>query len=191
MYSTKEEFFENFCDWSETICNSKNHTKRSQYSTTRLNNNYDAVLARLFTNYCGPFRTFNITEAIVKVVPFPAVSNGLCNVYSRNRRDDSLNLLLDHYNNTDLHDHLFLSVKNDHTPLFLDRLPSKGPGQVVVPYVNINVEYQTGNLISSMNTDQLDNFFSTKTLTLAAGKRLIFILYLDFPLFSYLIRCSS
>jgi len=169
IYPTKEVFLDNLCDWSETICNPKNHTDKSQYSTARLNNNYDAVVARLFINYLGILRTHNISEAIFKVVPFPANSNTRCNMYNKRSGDNSVNILLDHYNTTpNLHDHLFLSLRNDHAPLFLDRLPSQSRGHLVVPYANTNAEYQAGKSISSMNTYQLDRFFSAKKVALAA-----------------------
>ena len=167
-YTTKEEFLENCCDYAESICNPTNHTKASQYSTSRLNNNYDAVVAGLFIDYWGTLRTFNVTEAIVKVVPFPAMSNFRCTLYSKRSGDDSLNLLLNHHNQTHLHDHLFLSVKNDRTPLSVDRSPSYRAGQLVVPYANTNAEYQPDKLISSMNADQLDRFYSAKRYALAA-----------------------
>lgn len=177
-YPTREEFLETFCDWSETICNPKNHTRGSQYSTARLNNNMDAVIARLFLSYGGDLRTFNITEATIKVVPFPQISDGRCVMAKKGPRQvaikqqetkkllsDRLKIFVDD-NQMHLHDHLFLFMSDQ--SLTVDRLPSYHPGQLVVPYVNTNAEYQPDKLISNMNPVELDRFFSEKRYALAA-----------------------
>ena len=49
-----------------------------------------------------------------------------------------------------------------------NKLISGGPGQLVVPYVNTNAEYQPDKLMFSMNSDELDQFFSSKKYALSA-----------------------
>ncbi|KAL9191183.1 hypothetical protein ACHAXT_000889 [Thalassiosira profunda] len=166
-YTNKEQFVAEICDWSKSICNPTNHTRASQYSTARLNNNIDSVLARLFLDYHGRFRTFNATaRGSLKVVPFPAVSNERCNMHWRRGREDPSTELLLGNNWTHLHDHLFLfmNAKSDMAKLSVDKVPSKRTGQLVVPYVNTNAEYQPNKVASRMT----QRFFSGKKYALAA-----------------------
>lgn len=167
-YPTKEEFISTFCDFSASICNPKDYTKNSQYSgSARLNNNMDAVITQLFVNYYGSLRTFNISEATVKVVPFAALSDSRCIFHTNKRHDNSRQLVLD-TNLTKLHDHLFFFVPE--AKLFVEKYGEghNRPGQLVVPYANTNSEYQPPNLFSSMNTKELDQFFAAKKFALAA-----------------------
>ena len=53
----------------------------------------DAVIARLFTSYRGKIRTFNETEATIKIVPFLAASNYRCSQLNKGRNDNSTDIL--------------------------------------------------------------------------------------------------
>ena len=75
---TREEFYEQHCDWGSSICNPSNHTKEPHYSERRLNRNADVVMAKLFLEYTGPLRTYNVHDASVIIVPYPASSQKEC-----------------------------------------------------------------------------------------------------------------
>lgn len=132
----------------------------------------DAVIAQLFTSYHGKIRTFNKTEATIKVVPFLAESNYRCSqMFQKRRNDKSKDILLDEHKRSKLfYDPatLYLFMKMKGPALTCNRLMSGGQGQLVVPYVNTNAEYQPDNLMFSMNSGELDQFFSSKKYALAA-----------------------
>ena len=143
----------------------------SQYSTSRLNNNMDAVIAQLFTSYLGKIRTFNETEATIKIVPFPAESNYRCSqLFPQKRRNDKSKELLhdEHKRSKFFYDPATLYLFMKGPALTCNKLMSGGKGQLVVPYVNTNAEYQPDQLMFSMNSDELDQFFSAKKYALAA-----------------------
>ncbi len=129
----------------------------------------DAVIARLFTNYLGKIRTFNETEATIKIVPFLAESNNRCSqMFNRRRNDKSIDILLDEHKRSKLfYDPATLYLMRG-PALNCNRLVSGGAGQLVVPYVNTNAEYQPDKLMFSMNSEELDQFFSSKKYALAA-----------------------
>lgn len=127
-------------------------------------------MARLFTSYSGSFRTFNVSEATMKVVPFPGSTwNEKCGTWNKTgSRNDEVNALRTS-GEINLNEpstlHLFLT---DHAKLSVDKLPSARPGHLVVPYVNTHLEYQPDKLISSMTPTELDHFFSSKKFALSA-----------------------
>lgn len=135
----------------------------------------DAVMARLFTSYRGKIRTFNETEATIKIVPFLAASNYRCSQFNKRRNDNSTDILLDEHKRSKLfYDPATLYLFMRGPALNCNKLASGGPGQLVVPYVNTNAEYQPDKLMFSMNSDELDQFFSSKKYALSAvfGKKI-------------------
>ena len=123
----------------------------------------DAIIARLFTSYRGKIRTFNETEATIKIVPFLAASNYRCSQFNKRRNDNSTDILLDEHKRSKLfYDPATLYLFMRGPALNCNKLSSGGPGQLVVPYVNTNAEYQPDKLMFSMNSDELDQFFSSK-----------------------------
>ena len=166
-YPSKQQFLQTFCGWSKHQCNPTNHTRASQYSTARLNNNMDAVIAHLVTKYYGAFRTFNASEAVIKVVPFPYTTNYRCALYQRGRKNDNTEILLGEFQ-TNLTAENILFLMNDKSKLYADRLPSNRPGHLVIPYANTNKEYQPNSYIFRMNQADLDNFLSNKKYALSA-----------------------
>jgi len=165
-YPSKQQFLQTFCGWAKHQCNPTNHTRASQYSTARLNNNMDAVIAHLVTKYYGAFRTFNASEAAIKVVPFPYTTNYRCAMYQRGMKNDNTEILEEFQKNLMTENILFLM--NDKSKLYAEKSPSNRPGHLVIPYANTNKEYQPNSYIFRMNQADLDNFLSNKKYALSA-----------------------
>lgn len=169
----KHEFLEAFCDWGGSICTPRNLTKGSRYSTYRLNSIYDSVLARIFTDYIGAFRTTNATKDTLKIVPYPAWSThdklGSPSKELRGCIHERTEILaLQSMSVSHLDDHLFLYNLGGKLTVFVPGGISKRPGDLVLPYVNTNLEYQPNTIISSMNPAELNLFLEKKRFALAA-----------------------
>ena len=114
------------------VCSPTAHTDGSQYSTRRLNGNADAVIARIFSDYDGPLRTENASDAAVKVVPYPHSSNAACP-----RADGSFDVLRRDTDWTSRTDHLFLFAPPGGARLTAEKWGEGHDrlGNIVVPYV--------------------------------------------------------
>lgn len=166
---SRDEFIKQYCDWSESICTPVGNTPHSPYSKKRTNYNVDSAMARLFIDYIGPLRTNNISEATLKIVPYPGSWwNGQCSSWYGMPTDQNI-LAIQNSGTISLTDPstLFLSM-NNHAKLSVDFTVTKRPGQLVIPYLNTGLEYQPDHLISSMNPLELDGFYNNKIYALAA-----------------------
>ena len=169
----KHEFLEAFCDWGGSICTPRNQTKGSRYSTCRLNGIYDSVLARIFTSYMGAFRTTNTTEATLQIVPYPAwsthgESGAPSNHFRRCIHDETEITTLLSMSVQHLDDHLFLYRSLGKLTISAPLAMSNRPGELVLPYVNTNLEYQPNKILSSMKPADLNLFLKKKRFALAA-----------------------
>eukprot|EP00581_Thalassiosira_minuscula_P014975 CAMPEP_0183731908 /NCGR_PEP_ID=MMETSP0737-20130205/36833_1 /TAXON_ID=385413 /ORGANISM="Thalassiosira miniscula, Strain CCMP1093" /LENGTH=492 /DNA_ID=CAMNT_0025964761 /DNA_START=201 /DNA_END=1679 /DNA_ORIENTATION=- len=162
------EFVKQYCDWSESPCTPMRKTS-SPYSKRRNNYNIDSVMARLFTEYFGPLRTSNVSHATLKIVPFPGSWwNGHCLSWFGGDQSNNLKLLQksSEISLTDASTLFFFM--NKAATLSVDFLATSRPGELVIPYVNANIEYQPDRLISNMNSTQLEKFYTNKVYALAA-----------------------
>ena len=114
------------------VCNPTAYTDGSHYSTRRLNGAADAVIARLFSEYDGPLRTSNVSDAAFKVVPYPHSSNAACP-----RADGSFDVLRRDTDWLSRPDHLFLFAPPGNARLTVEEFGEGHDrlGNIVVPYV--------------------------------------------------------
>lgn len=151
------------CDWGSSIC-TQTVSSSSEYSSRRYNRNGDVVLSKIFTQYRGPLRTYDPTEADAFIVPYPATAHCAClNDRARcklvSNDDIKTNVLgnLPYLTENNLGRHVFLSsvqrmlnhpfMKNLPTVVTLEPKPGKCPinqncGHIIQPYVNTNIDFQ-------------------------------------------------
>lgn len=144
------------CDWGESVCGEKRLT-RSPYSKRRLNRNGDLVLSKAFSSYQGILRTYDPIDADLFVVPYPSQAHFHCNQTSHEDVETRLLDRLAYFNKKTRRKHLFFSsAVRSASNKFMGSLPllvTIGPvdrqcrigrncGQIVMPYVNTNPEYQ-------------------------------------------------
>lgn len=152
------------CDFATTLC-TQSYSHMARYSKRRFNRNADLVMAKIFSQYRGPLRTYNAHEADLFIVPYP--STGHCECRMRHERCvqdvpeaevDALIHNLTFFNASTMHRHLFLSSIDylDTYPYFLNHkmplITTIGPaktceldkpcGKIVIPYANLNPENQ-------------------------------------------------
>lgn len=157
------------CDWGSSICS---ETTRSSgyYSRRRFNRNGDVLLSKLFSEYQGKLRTYDPNEADVFVVPYASTADCACRNIKHARCFKIKNHMiaekvldhLEHLTPSTLARHVFFnSAQGDvaqpsmrKMPLLVgmepraDMMPlGANSGQIIMPYVNTNEQYQPDHLL--------------------------------------------
>jgi hypothetical protein len=164
------------CDWGETLCGVvSNGGGGVSYVKRRFNRNGDVVLSKLFAQYHGPSRTYDPDQATLLIVPFPSQAHFHCKGAKNQKYYDTVQRgLIDklkYLTPETKHKHVFFSSSvlpasnkwlRSEFPLVISlgfvqeacRQPhgKERPncGHIVMPYVNMNPDYQP-NLVATKN----------------------------------------
>ena len=143
------------CDWGSSICT---ETKsQGGYSTSRFNWNAEFVFSKILSDYHGPLRTNDPTQAELFIVPFPCASYCYCHASKATCRSVPLSSVLGtlpYLNNSTLHRHFFVDTIDVVHPYLLENAPLLGStgakrcaeihqcGYLEMPYANTNPQNQ-------------------------------------------------
>ena len=145
------------CDWGSSIC-TETESHVGGYSTKRFNWNADFVMTQILSDYYGPLRTNDPTQAELFIVPFPCASYCMCHATTK-RLCNQVPLAsvlgnLPFLNNRTLHRHFFFDTIDKIHPYLKANAPLLGStgakrcdtlhqcGYLEMPYANTNPENQ-------------------------------------------------
>ena len=187
------------CDWGSSVC-TEMASHDGGYSTRRFNWNAEFVMTKILSDYQGPLRTNDPTQADLFIVPFPCASYCMCHADTKALCNQvqlaSVLGNLPYLNERTLHRHFFFHTIDAVHPYLKANAPLLGStgakrcvtlhqcGYLEMPYANTNPQNQPKAIHHTTLEDKvyaMSAFISPKIAGESNDRRAFFEAYEALP----------